>query len=562
VKDVNQRFKVRFVMDNVDEQIDTVSRAALALTVSCARCHDHKFDPIPTADYYALAGVFRSTDLLAGVRNKMGGGGLDYYDTNMLIKLGDESQPTKGDAAKLARATEAYEAAKKEFEAIRGTPRGLAKAADGFPTQRPYRLKMLKFQNELLALTDPARSPGGVALGVRDAETVGDTEIRIRGEAERLGKRVPRGFLGVVSFPGQPRVDPKHSGRLELASWIADARNPLTSRVFVNRVWMHLFGQGLVRSVDNFGVTGDVPSHAALLDDLAGRFVADGWSVKRLVRRLVLTRTYQLGSDATAANLTADPSNRLLWRHAPRRLDAEEIRDAELAAAGSLDRSPLKGSPAAALRVVELPNNGPLARRLGDEARASRRRSVYLPLLRGLTPTSLEVFDFAEQGMTTGRRETTTVAPQALYFLNDPFVRRRALELATRVLERSGLDESARVDMAYRLALGRSPTSLEADRARRYLADYEPAARVVLASSSSARPERPARPAPAVALAAADATNAAGAAKAAVPINPDEIVPADAPVVEEDVTPPDARTAAWASFCQALFGSAEFRYVR
>ena len=208
VKDVNQRFKVRFVMDNVDEQIDAVGRSVLAATVSCARCHDHKFDPIPQADYYALAGIFQSTDLCAGVRNKMGGGGMDYYDPQMLVKLGPEAKPDPQAAEKIAQATRAYEAAKKEFEAIRGTPEGRAHGANGRPKQQPIRQKMVRLQAELVALTDPAAN-GKVALGVRDAKAVADTEIRIRGEAEKLGPIVPRGFLTVLPRPGRAEDQPR-----------------------------------------------------------------------------------------------------------------------------------------------------------------------------------------------------------------------------------------------------------------------------------------------------------------------------------------------------------------
>src|SRR5207253_10846820 len=145
-----------------------------------------------------------------------------------------------------------------------------------------------------------------------------------RGEAEKLGPVVPRGFLSLLDVPAAAKIDPSQSGRLELAQWLTSAQNPLTPRVMVNRVWQHLFGQGLVRSVDNFGVTGDAPSHPELLDHLAARFVEGGWSVKKLVRALVLSRAYQLSSEAPAANLAADPANRLVWRHSPRRLGAEE----------------------------------------------------------------------------------------------------------------------------------------------------------------------------------------------------------------------------------------------
>ena len=320
-----------------------------------------------------------------------------------------------------------------------------------------------------------------------------------------------------------------------------------------NRVWQHLFGRGIVSSVDNFGVTGDVPTHPELLDHLAGRFVRDGWSVKTLVRAVVLSRSYQLGSDASSAHLAVDPANRLVWRHAPRRLDAEEIRDATLLAAGTLDPARPAGSPAMDLKVIELPNNGALARQVAEQARASTRRSVYLPLLRGLVPTALEVFDFAEQGMVTGSRDVTTVPTQALYLLNDPFVRRQALTLADRLIARTDLDDPARVDRAYRATLGRPASAAEVDRARAYLADFEPVARAVLDAPPAVE-----EPAPAV----APTPPPAGDAKPTPILDPDQVVLADAPIKEEVVRPADARAAAWASLCQALLGSAEFRYLR
>lgn len=172
VKDVNQRFKVRFVMDNIDEQIDTVTRSVLALTVSCARCHDHKFDPVPTTDYYGLAGIFGSTDICAGLRNKMGGGGLDYYDTAMLVALGDAKIPQPGpkDKERIEELSKAVEAARKEFQAIQGTPQGKEKSPDGRPAQMVARQKMLKLQAELNSLTDPAVALP-IAHAVREAKS-------------------------------------------------------------------------------------------------------------------------------------------------------------------------------------------------------------------------------------------------------------------------------------------------------------------------------------------------------------------------------------------------------
>jgi len=501
VKDVNQRFEVRFVMDNIDEQIDTVTRSVLGLTASCARCHDHKFDPIPTLDYYALAGIFHSTELCAGVRNKMGGSGLDYYDVTRLLSVGKEPSADPQQIEKIERAKKAVTDAQAEVAALRGKPEATVAGKDGQTRMAAALKKVSKLQQDLLALTDPA-AQGRAAFGVREAKSIGDTEIRIRGEAEKLGPVAPRGFLSVVDVPDAPKIDPRHSGRLELAEWLTRPRNPLTPRVMVNRIWHHLFGQGLVSSVDNFGVTGDRPSHPELLDFLAAQFMRDGWSVKKMVRSVVLSRAYGLscgGASAEARKL--DPANRLLWRHSPRRLDAEEIRDAMLAASGRLVRV---RPPAAArdLKVIEMKNDGPEALRLEKEARASRHRSLYLPLLRCLVPQALEVFDFAGQGMVTGRRDTTTVALQALYLLNDPFVREQASALAAQLRGRQEADR--RIRSAYRATLSREATPKEVERAAVYLEQFR---------------------------------DAAGGSK-------------------------DPETLAWVSFCQALLGSAEFRYVR
>jgi Protein of unknown function (DUF1549)/Protein of unknown function (DUF1553)/Planctomycete cytochrome C len=546
VKDVNQRFKVRFVMDNVDDQIDAVSRSILGLTVSCARCHDHRFDPIPTTDYYALAGIFTSTDNCAGLRNKMGGAGLDYYDPSMLVRLSGDSPPPPEQEVKALEAKVAE--AKKAWDAIRGTREGLAKGPNGFPVQRPYRLAYERLQGELLALTDPA-AHGLAVHGARDAKEISDTEVRIRGQAEKLGPKVPRGFLTAFNVPDAPSVNAKQSGRLELAGWLTSSRNPLTPRVIVNRVWYHLFGRGIVSTVDNFGTTGDEPSNPELLDHLATRLIRDGWSIKRLVRAIVLSHAYQLGSQATPKHLVADPANALVWRHSPRRLDSAELRDAMLAASGSFSPERLRASPIHNLRMVEIRDNGPEARAILEKADASKERSVYLPLLRGITPRPLDAFDPVDQTLVTGMRQVTTVPGQALFLLNSPFVRRQAQALAARLLEQEATDED-RIRALYRLVLGRPPNADDVERSSVFLAEYQ-TAQVELDLAAHAQPR--------VALAAEPVALAKAKPQ---PENPDEVDQTAEPIVEPIVRGRDPRTEAWLALAQALFGTAEFRYVR
>jgi hypothetical protein len=422
----------------------------------------------------------------------------------------------------------------------------LKRAANGQPTQRPFRLKYEGLQAKLLALTDPSQR-GEAAHGVRDAKTIADTEIRIRGEAEKLGPAAPRGFLTTFTVPETKPINPQQSGRLELAQWLTSDKNALTSRVAVNRIWSHLFGRGIVSTVDNFGVNGDKPSNPELLDHLANRFTHEGWSVKKLIREIVLTRAYQLSSDSTVDHRKLDPANALVWRHSPRRLNAEEFRDATLASAGSIDLKRPEGSPARDFRMVEMRDNGPEAKTIHESADKSRSRSIYLPLLRGLVPHSLEAFDPVDQTLVTGSRESTTVPGQALFLLNSSFVRRQALTLANRVLKDSKSTDADRLHRVYQLTLGRAPTELELSRAVTFLAEYESLAREDLASV------KPAQPKP---------EKAKPKKEEEPPLDPDQIDQTGEAVVEEVIEPKDARTAAWLAFVQSLFASAEFRFVK
>jgi cytochrome c553 len=539
-KDLNERDRAKFVMDNVDEQIDVVGRAVLGTTISCARCHDHKFDPIPTEEYYSLAGIFRSTAILTGFQNKLGGA--NAFDPKLVVALdGAAGRPPEEAVREHERNVrmlkQRIERVRAEVVALGATPgrpnRFLEKVKANIAPARDEQADNRKFvvrqrQRQLAQLEAELRGmeaagPGGgpTAVGVRDVNRPADCRVHDRGETDKLGPEVPRGFISLVRLPEAPKVNPSQSGRLELAQWLTSKNNPLTARVMANRVWAHLFGQGLVRTVDNFGTTGEKPSHPELLDYLAAQFTREGWSVKKLVRSLVLSRTYQLSATYDAANAEADPSDRLLWRMAPRRLEAEALRDAMLAVGGNLGLARPVGSPVMNLPYVEVRNvnNNPAKDRPnrprppGVVSTDTNCRSVYLPVMRGLVPPALDVFDFAEPSLSTGSRDVTTVATQALYLMNNPFVMEQSRRLADRLLAENGLDDAARVGLAYRTTLARTPTDVERKQAAEYLAAYSKGV-------SDAQPGKNKRN--------------AGA---------------------------DGRAEAWASLCQVLLASAEFRYV-
>lgn len=315
--------------------------------------------------------------------------------------------------------------------------------------------KKLEAELKKLIATGPARP---TAMGVAEAARVEDCHICIRGNTHNRGARVPRGFLQAVKVGATPVIPAGESGRRQLAEWLSSADNPLTARVLVNRVWHHLFGAGLVRTVDSFGATGEPPSHPELLDYLALRFVREGWSVKQLIREVVLSRTYQLVSTAGAVALAADPENRLLAHQNRRRLDAEALRDAMLAVSGQLDRT--MGGP-----TIRKGTTSEYGYRFDD-----RRRSVYTPVFRNRLLDLFEAFDFPDPNMVVGRRTVSTVAPQALYLMNSPFMMGQARLAAQALLAAPEPDDARRVERAYRLTLGRPPTGGERGLALRFLA--------------------------------------------------------------------------------------------
>ncbi len=247
--------------------------------------------------------------------------------------------------------------------------------------------------------------------------------------------------------------------------------NPLTARVMANRTWHWLFGQGIVRTVDNFGTMGERPANQELLDHLATRFVDEGWSVKKLVREIVLSRTYRLASEHNAANFQKDPENLLCWRQNHRRLDAESIRDAMLTASGELNLQPAAGSPVAKMVGANIGRDTDKLQQIDRDG--FRHRSVYMPILRNALPEVLSVFDFAEPSIIVGRRQVTTVPSQALFMMNSDFVVQQSDALAQRLMKMDKMDDTQRIEHAYRLTLGRGPNADELTATQQFIKQFQ-----------------------------------------------------------------------------------------
>ena len=308
-----------------------------------------------------------------------------------------------------------------------------------------------------------------LAMAAREAAKPEDVRIHIRGTIENLGDVVPRGLPQAIQVPGLAAIPSGESGRRQLADWLAHPANPLTARVAVNRVWLHLFGRGLVTTPDDFGLNGTRPSHPELLDHLAAQFVADGWSTKKLIRSLVLSRVYQLGSTVDAANQERDPDNVFLWRRRPRALEAEALHDAMLAVSGQLDPQPRPGSLVAELPLFTAHELFPFKPQLVETQMVHRHRAVYLPVVRGVLPEVLKLFDFAEPSSVLGTRDETVVPAQASFLLNSPWVLAHARQLAVAVLAGASADEAEPLDRLFRRALSRPPTPAERERFLAYL---------------------------------------------------------------------------------------------
>lgn len=618
VKMLSERDKGKLTMDVVDEQIDTAGKTFLGMTLGCARCHDHKFDPIPTSDYYSLAGIFRSTVTLEGesqqyvstwvetplpvsdevaqqiaqhsatvkqmksdldgakknlqslekqlalagsakgailldndaaklvgnwpssslspVRigatylrdDRVGKGEKSVTWTTTVPKAGKYevrvSYPGKGGCDSKVPFTVKFAAGEErvlvdqskpapidglfcslgmfEFDtnsgatvmvsndgttdhvladAVQFIPQGEALPSDGELTESLAAMKQeadqlkesIKQQESSLKIAEKNGPKAPAVMAPREAPQIGDCEILVRGELTHPGPKVERGFLQVVKT-GPDRVERKdQSGRAELADWIISANHPLTARVMVNRIWQHMLGEGIVRSVDNFGHLGELPSHQELLDTLAVEFVNNRWSVKSLIRRIALSRTYAMGPAYDESSFLKDPDNRLLWHANRKRIPAESLRDSMLLISGELDLT-ADESPVAGLGALAIDNS---SQNSSGRQTDAVKRSLYLPIVRNELPGFLITFDFADPDIVTGRRSETNVPAQALYLMNSDFVKDRAAKITQRLL--TGTQPSAETNntpddavvcvTAFLQILGRQPTEHEIARMTDYV---------------------------------------------------------------------------------------------
>jgi mono/diheme cytochrome c family protein len=445
-------------MDIVDEQVDTVGRTFFGMTLGCARCHDHKFDPIATADYYGLAGVFKSTRTMETFKKVA-----KWYEHSLAAApdLARKSAHDQKVAAANHMLQDLVATANEQLRYEGGEGFELPKMAEKlYPRETRAELKRLRDELAALAKSAPEMP---AAMGVAEG-SVADTPLLIRGSYLTPGALVPRRVPRVLASGDPCSFTAAQSGRLELARWLTTADHPLTSRVMVNRIWRWHFGQGLVATPDNFGALGARPSNPALLDWLAHRFTASGWSIKAMHRLIMLSSAYQMASDENSRAAQIDPENRLNWRMNVRRLEAEEIRDSLLAVAGSLDRR-MGGS------LLAVKNRAYFFDHTSKDATTydSLRRSVYLPVVRNHLYDVFQLFDYADPSVTSGDRATTTVAPQALFMINGDLVLQSARDLATALFAQQALDDAGRIVRLYETAYGRPPAAAESRRAAVYL---------------------------------------------------------------------------------------------
>ncbi|MFO0428389.1 MAG: PSD1 and planctomycete cytochrome C domain-containing protein [Planctomyces sp.] len=431
--------EAKALADELEDRVDTLSRGILGLTVSCARCHDHKFDPIPTRDYYALAAAYNGAEWPARMLAAPEVVGKHREWTSQVEQktaaLKKWKEEHSQDEAKLTDTEKKERAAlEAELSQLTGNP----------PPSGP---------------TMPSIHGGGKAM-----------KVFVRGNPEAPGEDAPPGFLRILSPEASPVFGTPFT-RLNLADAVISPKNPLTARVLVNRVWHYHFGRGIVPTLSNFGKLGGRPSHPELLDTLAVQFMEAGWSIKWLHREILLSSTWQQSSKPSDSHMVADPGNELLWRMTPRRLDFEAWRDALLSAAGRLD--PQIGGPSvdqANPGVKEVEGFNFFNRLNGMEADnpVGSRRTLYTVVSRYAPNTTMILFDFPEPNVTSDQRNATTIPQQQLFVLNSAFMMEMSRAFSLR-LESSSANDSDRIQLAWRLAYGRPPEAEEMTAAEEFL---------------------------------------------------------------------------------------------
>ncbi len=465
----NTRFEDQHL--TIDDTIDTIGRGIMGVTLKCARCHDHKFDPMLATDYYGLYGIFESTlyptmgasnspsptQLVSAENNPESQQKINaYWDllSHYQHQIRNHFRPwLKPTLKEYAAVTKKMKVAKKEgqsTEKLEAQRQKLLASYKGkFRELMEHGLPWLKQEKAKLVKQPPAKMLYAVIDGKPH-----HAKLHRRGNPSNPGEVVPRQFINVISKT-KLKLDQKKPGREELANWITDPTHPLTARVIVNRIWHHHFGQGLVKTVDNLGVLGAAPSHPQLLDYLANQLIEQRWSLKSLHRQMMLSRVYRLDSNDLDENSKRDPENVFLWKYSRKRLDAESIRDAMLFVSGELDHQPGGPHPFKPWHKKGYSLNGPF-----HEVYPSKKRSVYLMTQRLYKHPFLGLFNGPDTNETTGTRKNANIPSQALYLMNSPFLPELAEAFAKRILQ-TETSEEKQIQVAYQIAFSRNPTPTE-----------------------------------------------------------------------------------------------------
>ncbi len=416
------------INDIINDRIDVVTKGFLGLTVTCARCHDHKFDPIPTRDYYALHGIFASS-----------------------------AEPAEFPLIAPIRQTPDYQDFTTKYNALVAQVQALPPLRKGMPEKnKETRQQQIRLRAQIAQLEETHPGAPARAMVLYDKAKPADSHVFIRGEAENIGPIAPRRFLDILGGPNRP-VYRNGSGRLDLAGAIIATNNPLTARVMVNRIWLHHFGEGFVTTPDDFGNQSAPPSNQQLLDYLAARFMEDGWSVKKMHKLIMLSSVYQQTSENNPRYAQIDPDNRLLWRANIRKLEFEAVRDSLLAMGGRLDRT-VGGHP---VNLGATPY--------------STRRTIYGYVDRRNLPEVYTQFDFANPDIATGKRYDTIVPQQALFMMNSPLVVEQARNLVNRRDFQGAQGPRDRIRLLYDIIYQREPTEVEVQLGIDYLRESPPA---------------------------------------------------------------------------------------